>query len=162
MSAQTDAETFLRPMLPADVPVLAAIFQASIDELAEEDYDAGQREAWASGADDEAAFGARLAAQLTLVATIRSAPVGFISLRGPDHLDMLYVYPAAARRGVATLLLQAIEKLAGGRGAKTLVVEASDTARPFFEMRGFTAEARQTVVIGDEWLGNTRMIKALA
>ncbi|MCC9487754.1 hypothetical protein JHR23_09680, partial [Campylobacter jejuni] len=43
----------LRPFLPEDTPVLAAIYIASIDELAEEDYSDAQREAWAGGAEDE-------------------------------------------------------------------------------------------------------------
>ena len=46
MSAGRNAAATLRPMLPTDVPVLGAIFQASIEELTEEDYDAGQRAAW--------------------------------------------------------------------------------------------------------------------
>ena len=157
----TIAEPMLRPMLPADVPVLAAIFQASIEELAEEDYDEAQRAAWAGAADDEAAFGARLAASLTLVATIGGAPVGFITLQGPDTIAMLYVYPAAARRGVASLLLNAVEKLAAGRGARSLVTDASDTAKPFFDVRGFEAQRRQTLSLGDVWIGNTRMTKTL-
>ena len=55
MSAETE-EAMLRPMLPADVPVLAAIFQAAIDELAGEDYDENPRLAWSAAADDEATF----------------------------------------------------------------------------------------------------------
>jgi putative acetyltransferase len=47
----------LRPLLPADTPVLASIFAASIEELAEDDYSDAQRSAWASRADDEQAFG---------------------------------------------------------------------------------------------------------
>ena len=82
------------------------------------------------------AFGARLQAALTLVATIDSAPVGFIALRGSDQLDMLYVYPPAARRGIASLLYDAIERLAKGRGAAALNVDASDTARPFLRVEG--------------------------
>ena len=157
-----DAKANLRPMLPADVPVLAAIFQASIEELADEDYDEAQCSAWASAADDEQAFGARLAASLTLVATIANAPVGFIALEGKDTIAMLYVYPAAARRGVASLLLNAIEKLAEGRGARKLTTDASDTAKPFFEARGFEARQRQTTAMGDIWFGNTRMTKDLS
>ena len=157
----TTEKTKLRPMLPADVPVLAAIFQASIDDLAAEDYDEEQRAVWAAAADDEVAFGARLTGALTLVGTIGGAPVGFIALSGPETIEMLYVYPAAARRGVASLLLDAIEKLAAARGAKTLVVDASDTAKPFFEIKGFEAQRRQTVPLGDVWLGNTRMSKPL-
>lgn len=152
----------LRPMLPADVPVLAAIFIASIEELAEDDYTEAQREAWASAAEDEAAFGKRLASQLTLVATLRSSPVGFISLKGADHLDLLYVHPGAARQGVATALCDAIEKLATARGATSLTVDASDTAQEFFSKRGYVGERRNTVTVGDQWLANTTMKKSLA
>ena len=160
MSAETE-EAMLRPMLPADVPVLAAIFQASIEDLTGEDYDENQRLAWSSAADDEAAFGKRLGAWLTLVATVRGAPVGFVALEGRENIRMLYVYPRAARRGIGTLLVNAIERLAAGRGSRLLDVDASDTSRVFFEGRGFTSQSRQTVSIGDQWLGNTRMTKAL-
>jgi putative acetyltransferase len=151
----------LRPFLPQDTPVLAAIFVASIDELAEEDYSDAQREAWAGAAEDEDKFGKRLAGQLTLVATIESSPVGFASLKGQDHLDLLYVLPGFARQGVATSLCDALEKLAGARGATALTVEASDTAEPFFVKRGYTAQQRNTVSVGDEWLANTTMKKSL-
>ena len=152
----------LRPLLPADIPVLAAIFQASIEELAEEDYDEGQRAAWAGQADDEAAFGAKLAACLTLVATLQGAPVGFAALQDNRHVEMLYVYPRLARQGIGALLYDAIEKLARGRGAKKITADASDTARPFFEVKGFEAQHRETVEIGDCWLGRTRMQKVIA
>ena len=152
----------LRPMLPADIPVLAAILQASVEELGAEDYDEGQRTAWAAVADDERRFGEVLAGALTLVATIRGAPVGFMTLEGRETIAMLYVYPRAARRGAATALLDAVEKLALGRGAKRLEVDASDTARPFFEARKFEAIQRQTAMLGDTWFGNTRMRKALS
>ena len=160
MSAETE-EAMLRPMLPADVPVLAAIFQASIEDLTGEDYDENQRLAWSSAADDEAAFGKRLGAWLTLVATVRGAPVGFVALEGRENIRMLYVYPRTARRGIGTLLVNAIERLAAGRGSRLLDVDASDTARPFFEARGFVAFSRQTLSIGDQWLGNTSMTKKL-
>lgn len=162
MSAETHAQALLRPMLPADVAVLAAIFQASIEELAAEDYDEAQREAWAAAADDEAAFGAKLGSLLTIVATVQGAPVGFIALEGTEHVEMLYVYPRLARQGIGSLLYDAIEKLARGRGAKRIISDASDTARPFFEVKGFEAQHRETVEIGDCWLGRTRMQKTIA
>ena len=43
----------LRPYLPADARRCAEIFRLSIEELAADDYDEQQREAWASRADDE-------------------------------------------------------------------------------------------------------------
>lgn len=152
----------LRPFLAADVPILAAIFIAAIEELTTEDYSEAQREAWASAADDEEQFGKRLASELTLVATLQNSPVGFASLKGADHIDMLYVHPGAAGQGVASVLCDAVEKLAGGRGAKTLTVDASDNAQEFFVKRGYGAKQRNTVTVNGEWLANTTMQKTLA
>ena len=152
----------LRPFLPADTPMLAAIFVAGIQELTGEDYSEAQQEAWAAAAEDEAAFGKKLAGQLTLIATIENAPVGFASLRGADHIDMLYVHPSLAGQGIASILVDALEKLAGGRGAKSLTVDASDTAEPFFRKRGYVSKQRNTVTVNDEWLANTTMQKTLA
>jgi putative acetyltransferase len=151
----------LRPFLPADTPVLAAIFAAAIQELTGDDYDETQQEAWASVADDEAEFGKRLAGELTLIASLKNAPVGFASLKGKDHIDMLYVHPTAAGQGVASALLNALEKLAGARGAEKLTVEASDNAQEFFRKRGYVAQQRNSVTINGEWLANTTMQKAL-
>jgi putative acetyltransferase len=151
----------LRPFLPADVPVLAAIFVASIEGLTGDDYSEAQQEAWATAVDDEEAFGKRLASQLTLVATLEGAPVGFVSLKGKDHIDLLYVHPGAVGQGVASALCDALEKLAGGRGAKSLSVDASDNAAEFFVRRGYEARQRNTVSLNGEWLANTNMQKPL-
>jgi putative acetyltransferase len=150
----------LRPFLPTDTDVLAEIFRASVENLTGDDYTETQQAAWAATADDEE-FAARLAGELTLVATIAGAPVGFISLKGTDHVDMLYVHPSVARQGIATALYDALERLAGARGARQLTADASDTARPFFERLGFDARYRNTVSLGVEWLGNTHMQKRL-
>jgi putative acetyltransferase len=151
----------LRPLLPADLPLLAAIFAASIEQLTDDDYDPGQQAAWAGTADDEEAFAKRLGSQLTLVATMDGAPVGFASLRNNEHIDMLYVHPAVARQGVASSLVDALEKLARARGTMTMTVDASDTAKPFFDRHGYTAQQRNAIAVGNEWLGNVSMRKAL-
>jgi putative acetyltransferase len=158
---QTLPKPALRPLLPEDIPVLAAIFAASIEELTEEDYSEAQRQAWASAADDEEKFGKRLAGELTLIATLQNSPVGFASLKGADHIDMLYVHPSAVGQGVASMLCDALEKLAGGRGAKSLTVDASDNAQEFFLKRGYVAKQRNTVTVNGEWLANTTMQKSL-
>jgi putative acetyltransferase len=151
----------LRPYLGEDTLVLAAIFAASIEELTGDDYNEAQQAAWASAADDEEQFGKRLASQLTLVATLQNSPVGFASLKGADHIDMLYVHPGAVGQGVAAMLCEALEKLAGGRGVKSLTVDASDNATEFFAKRGYEAKQRNTVTVNGEWLANTTMQKTL-
>jgi putative acetyltransferase len=152
----------LRPFLPADTPVLAAIFVAAVEELTGDDYGEAQQEAWASAADDEEQFGRKLASELTLVATLQNSPVGFASLKGADHIEMLYVHPSAVGQGVGAMLCDALEKLAGARGAKALTVDVSDNAQDFFQKRGYVAKQRNTVTINGEWLANTTMQKTLA
>jgi putative acetyltransferase len=162
MNAQPLPKLAMRPMLPEDVPLLAEIFRAAIEELTAEDYSEAQQEAWAETADDLEAFGTKLAAELTLVATYGGAAVGFASLADNTRIDMLYVHPAAAGQGAGGMLIDALEKLAAGRGTKELSVEASDTASGFFEKRGFTAKSRNTVFRAGEWLANTTMVKPLS
>lgn len=151
----------LRPMLPADVSALASVFRSSIEELAADEYDDAQREVWAGQADDKAAFARTLTGALTLVATLDGTPVGFASLSGPDKIAMLYVHPSHARQGIASLLLDALARLAGARGAVKLSVDASDSARDFFAARDFAATVRNTVSRGEQWLGNTTMTRIL-
>ena len=59
------------------------------------------------------------------------------------------------------MLCEALEKLAGGRGAKILTVDASDNAAEFFLKRGYIGMQRNTVTVNGEWLANTTMQKKL-
>ena len=152
----------LRPFLAADTPVVAAIFVAAIQELTGDDYSEAQQEAWAAAAEDEDEFGKKLAGELTLIATMQNSPVGFASLRGTDTIDMLYVHPSVVGQGVGAMLCDALEKLAGARGAKILTVDVSDNAQEFFLKRGYVGKQRNTVTINGEWLANTTMQKTLA
>jgi putative acetyltransferase len=161
MTPRPQEKLAMRPLLPADVPLLAEIFRASVAELTADDYTEAQQEAWAAAAQDEAAFGARLSGELTLVATFAGAPVGFAALADHARIDMLYVHPGAAGQGAGAMLCDALEKLATARGAAEISVEASDTARGFFERRGYAAKSRNTLFVGGEWLANTTMVKPL-
>ncbi len=152
----------LRPYLAADAERCATIFRSSVEELTVEDYSAEQRAAWAARADDSAVFAKRLAEALTLMALVDGEPAGFAGLKGAETIDMIYVDPGFARRGVATALIDALVRLAAARGAKTLTSEVSDTARPLFERQGFQAQRRNLVQLDDEWLANTTMTKRLA
>src|SRR5215212_8028478 len=162
MTARAHPEFALRPFLIEDTPLLAEIFRASIEELTGDDYSEGAQKAWASAADDEGAFAMRLADQLTLIATMNGSPVGFASLAHNETIDLVYIHPAAAGHGAGTMLVDALEKLATARGAKRLTADVSDTAQDFFKKRGFTAQQRNTVLRGGEWLANTTMDKPLA
>jgi putative acetyltransferase len=151
----------LRPFLPLDAERCKSIFAASIAELAIEDYSEEQCEAWIAAAEDVKAFGKRLGEALTLMATVEGESAGFATLKGADIVDMIYVDPEFARRGVGAALLDALTKLATARGAVRLTADVSDTAKPLFERQGYVSERRNLVTLGDEWLANTTMSKTL-
>jgi putative acetyltransferase len=161
MTAAANPKLSLRPFLAADTALVAEIFRASVDELTADDYNDTQREAWISAADDEEAFGERLSGQLTLLGLMDGSPVGFASLKAGEDVDMVYVHPVAAGHGVGSLLIEALEKLAVGRGARRLTADVSDSAQDFFKKRGFVPRQRNTVQLGGEWLANTTMEKKL-
>ena len=94
------------------------------------------------------------------VAARDGAKAGFASLAG-DRIDMLYVHPEHAGQGVATALVDALERLASARNLPALTTDASDTARDFFAARGYVAMQRNSVSLHGEWLANTTMKKQL-
>jgi putative acetyltransferase len=159
--ATANPKLALRPFLPADTPMLADIFRESVMDLTGDDYSEAQREAWVSRVDDLEAFAKRLGGQLSLIGTLQGSPVGFASLAGGNKIDLLYVHPVAAGQGVGNMLIDALEKLAGARGAEKLIADASDSARGFFEKRGYVGQQRNSISVGDEWLANTTMHKQL-
>lgn len=173
MSSISMSSISFRPYLPKDAPAVAELFVASIAELAAEDYDEAQRAAWASAADDLAAFDAALGSMLTILAEAGGELIGFAALKDNAKvqenaktkenriIEMLYVAPEHARQGIGKALLDVMELLARQRGAETLTVDAAESAREFFGKFGYEMQARNTVIRADEWLVNTTMKKTL-
>jgi putative acetyltransferase len=151
----------LRPFLPADVARLQDLLAQSIEELTQDDYDEEQRVAWMSQAADAQAFAQRLAKNVTLVVEQDGEILGFASLKDNKDVDLLFVHPYAAGDGVGATLLDALERLAKARGTEVMTADVSDTAYDFFEARGYAAVQRNNIPIGDVWLANTTMSKAL-
>jgi putative acetyltransferase len=164
-SAQTlhtlDAIVWRRYVAGRDAAPLAALFRATILALAAPHYDAEQRAAWASGADDLDAFDARLARGVTLVAEHAAEPVAFGQLFPCDHVEMLYVAPDWTRRGLASALIARLEALAREARASTLDTNASLLARPVFERAGFSLVMEESVRRGSVSLPRFHLCKPL-
>lgn len=150
----------LRPLLRADLPQLANVYRAAVNELASRDYDADQRRVWQAQAND-AAFIERLAEGVTIVADHHGTPVAFAQLCPANHLCMMYVDPEWAGLGIATLLYQYLEDEARILGSRELTTEASHTAKRFFESVGFKALEEEVVVLEGVSLARTKMEKKL-
>ena len=130
-----DHAVSIRPAVAEDVGALLALFRESVRGLGAELYTPEALEAWSAGLDEPRLRGL-LRTTFVLAAELDGELAGFGALDS-DLLEMLYVHPLHAHRGVATVLLAAIEAEALRRGARTLSARVSLAAQPFFKCRGF-------------------------
>ena len=164
VTALSDRPAFrghIRLYRPDDVDALIDIFRASVRQVARRDYSEEQVLAWAPDAIDRRGWVEQYAGRPAWVAEIEDRPVGFSDLEPDGHLDMMFVHPDHQGRGVASALLAEVENAARHLGIDCLHTEASITARPFFERRGFQLLAPQTVSLRGQRFINFRMEKVL-
>jgi putative acetyltransferase len=161
--AQPPAIT-VRPYRDADLDAVISVFLASIREIAIRDYSQAQIAAWAQ-VDRNTWKQARSDRPTWVALDSESIPekiIGFAGLQPNGHLDMMYVHPSHQRHGVASALLSTVEQAAKESGISTLTVDASLTARPFFEKHGFKIIRQQKVPIQGQFLRNLHMSKTLS
>lgn len=135
----------VRPYQESDLEAIVSVFTASVHQLAVGHYDDAQRAAWAPEAPDREWWRTRLAAVCTLVAEQDGEVLGFIAYELDGHVDLLYVAPARARRGVARALHRELEAKLSAAGVEVLFAEVSLVARPFFLREGYRVVAEETV-----------------
>lgn len=151
----------IRNFRPGDAPLLRTVFHAAVHQLAARDYTAEQREAWAPLAHDAAQWAARLQARQPFVAELDGEIAGFADLQESGYIDLFFVAPGFAGRGVAKALMAHLHASAADRGIAALSADVSLTAEPFFIKSGFTVGQRQQVERAGVVLANARMSKAL-
>ena len=145
-----DAETTLR------------IFQEAITVTAAQDDTPAQIDAWARPRQlDVMQWDQAMLRRKSFVAIIGDQVVGFSDVREDGYIDMLYVSPDFARRGVAREMLMFLEEQARSSSVQQLTANVSITARAFFEAVGFHVEAEQHPVLNGLEMTNFRMTKAL-
>lgn len=147
----------LRLCTQADLPAVLNLFRTSVHTLCRADYTPAQLSAWAPADTDEAPWARRLQCQTFLLAEEDGDLMGLASLEG-DYLDLLYVHPRHARRGVGTVLCDALERQCTGQ---RITVHASLTARPFFARRGYRTVEPHEVQRRGKTLTNYLMEKEL-
>jgi putative acetyltransferase len=150
----------VRDYVAADRDTTITIFLSAIRRVASKDYTREEIEAWAQ-VEDPDAWADRRASRPTWVAECEGMAIGFTDLEPDGHLDMMFVHPDFQGLGAAGLLLSAVEESARSQGLGRIFTEASLTARPFFERRGFTVILRQSVEKRGQRLTNFRMEKYL-
>lgn len=137
---------FLRPALKTDAEALRTLFVETVKCVNLGDYTQDEVDDWASCGMDLSHWMLMLDdADCFMVAEHPVAGiVGFASLtEGCRHLHTLFVGKDFQHIGIATALLHAVEQHAKSKGQTHMHTEASITARPFFERRGYRVEKVQ-------------------
>ena len=125
-----------------DAPSAITVLRRSITELCAADHgdDAWELAAWLRNK-TEAAWARWIARHdaTVLVAEISGEIVGIGMLDGRGEVLLNYVRPDRRFRGVSTAVLAALEGVARTRGAASCFLESTETARRFYQCRGYTA-----------------------
>lgn len=140
---------------------IADLFFQSVHAIDPSVYTREQKEAWAPTPDYER-WSERLARKRPFVAMIENHIVGFIELDTDGHIDCTYTHPDFQGIGVASSLYEYLFVKAKEAGIKSLYVEASLIAKPFFEHRGFSVVKKNEVQRNGVTLVNFSMEKHLS
>ena len=135
----------IRDYKAGDALEIVRLFFETVRSVNRADYSDEQLNAWAPGLPELEEWHARMAGRRTLVAEEGGEVVGFAELENDGRLDMLYGRRDTVGWGVGGLLYEAVEREARAQGLGWLFTEASITARPFFERRGFRVVREQMV-----------------
>ena len=151
----------LREATPDDAAAIAQLFFETVRRINSRDYDARQIYAWAGSAPEVERWSRRIAHVRTIVAILDGEIAGFAGFEPDGHLDTLFVHHVHQGVGIASCLLDRIEEEATALDLDLLYTEASITARPFFERKGFRVITPQRVELRGSTFANFRMEKML-
>ncbi len=164
-----DAKIHIRPAMPADVPVLQQLIDASVRQLQAQDYTPAQMEGALNtvfGVDSQLiADGTYLVAEALPAGDAGAVIAGcggwskrktlyggdkwtgredslLDPLRDAAKIRAFFIHPAWARRGVGTLILQACEMAAKSAGFTRYEMGATLTGARLFGVKGYVPVRR--------------------
>lgn len=150
-----------RPVQESEFGAIGRVFHDAVHQIAKRDYAEEQLRAWSPGELSAEHWQRRTAKLEVRVAVLERVVAGFIGFSRTGYIDLLFVRPEFARRGVARALLLEAGRMLRQLGMATAWTEASLTARAFFHAMGYSAVLEQTVCCGGVELRNCRMEKSL-
>lgn len=137
--------TNIRPLRAEDFPDVGRIFFCAIHEGTRHVYTLDQRRAWAGDTVNLAGWKDRVKDLSGFIAEEGGEAVGFMTIDQTGYVDLAFVLPSAAGRGIGGALLMAAEDWAARNSADRLTTAASLAARPFFEKRGWCVVKEEEV-----------------
>jgi len=154
-------EMELRRYCSDDYDKIIELFYDTVHSVNSADYTEIQLHAWAPK--DKALLKSenRLSDNYSVVVEKDGVIVGFGNVNGMGYFDCLYTHKDYQGMGVATLIANDIEKYFFQEGIQVITTDASVTAKPFFEKRGYVVLQEQSVECRGQYLTNYKMQKTL-
>ena len=126
-----------------DADSIAQLFHDTVHAVNGRDYSSSQVKAWAPDNLQFRDWAAVCSSRFTFVADDEGAIAGFAELEPNGHIDCFYCHKNYQRCGVGRQLYEAIKAKAIELSLNRLFVEASITAKPFFERMRFLVVQEQ-------------------
>ena len=161
-SIKTAPGATIRRFQKGDAPAIARLFHDTVRTVNLGDYSPLQVQAWAPDDMEFRNWAKVCADRFTLVVEMEDGTIaGFAELEDNGHVDCFYCHKDYQRQGIGRLLYETIERQAMSTRRTSLFVEASITAKPFFERMGFSLLTEQTVSCRGQSFINFKMEKQL-
>ena len=144
-----------------DTEEIVTLFYETVHSVNSKDYSQAELDAWAPIDEKESkmkSWKESLGQNITFVAKTNDKVVGFSELTQTGYLDRLFVHKDYQGQGIATALVDMLESEAKKLNLLEIDVDASITAKPFFEHRGYNIVCSQTVERKGVKLTNYKMV----
>lgn len=151
----------IRRFREGDEIALFHVFLSSIHDIASRDYTPEQIAAWAQKDRNPQRWASHIATLNPFVVEVEGDIAGYADVQSNGYIDHFFVSGSYPKRGVGTLLMQAIHDEARRRGLSELTSNVSKTAELFFLRRGFHVVERGFPVRRGVTLQNALMRKDL-
>jgi|SRR5690606_28279010 len=161
MQMISDSNTRIVIAGPQDLTAIHDVFRKAIQNTNARDYTPEQLEVWLGSANDRQRWLRKLEHQYFILARTNNIVAGFASLENHSYIDLMYVHPDHAGKGIGTQLVSHIENVARARGVRKLAADVSITATAFFRKKGFLIDHRNERIIKGVEIINYRMSKQL-
>ena len=153
----------IREAQQTDTIALKELFQNTVLAVNSKDYSQAEVEDWASCGDDLSNIEEMIKTHYFIVAVNQQSQiVGFSSITSQGYVHSMFVHKDFQGKGIATMLLEEIERYAITAGIMRITSEVSLTARPFFEKKGYIVKEEQKRKANQLSLTNFWMAREMA
>lgn len=151
-----------RKAINTDIIEIKSLYQNTVLTVNRRDYSQAEVEDWASCGDNLSEVEGMIKTHYFIVAVNQESQiVGFSSITPQGYLHNMFVHKDFQGKGIATILLNEIERYVITNGIIRITSEVSVTARPFFEKRGYKVVEEQKRKANQLSLTNYWMAKDL-